>query len=106
MLSDYTDKISVIVPAYNIEEYLSRCLDSILNQTYENIEIIVVNDGSKDNTEKVIKEYARKDSRVKLISKVNEGVTKARLTGMKAAEGDWIGFVDGDDTIAPEMYET
>lgn len=106
MLNNFTDKISVIVPAYNIADYLPRCLDSILGQTYKNIEIIVVNDGSKDNTEEVIKEYAQKDGRVKLISKVNEGVTKARLTGVKAATGEWIGFVDGDDLIEPEMYET
>lgn len=105
MLNDFNDKISVIVPAYNIADYLPRCLDSILSQTYKNIEIIVVNDGSKDNTEEVIKEYERKDGRVKLISKTNEGVTKARLTGVKAATGDWVAFVDGDDLIEPEMYE-
>ena len=106
MWNDFTHKISIVVPAYNIAEYLPRCLDSILDQTYTNIEVIVVNDGSKDNTEDVIKEYCQKDSRIKLISKINEGVTKARLTGMKAATGQWLGFVDGDDFIEPEMYET
>ena len=106
MWNDFTHKISIVVPAYNIAEYLPRCLDSILDQTYKNIEVIVVNDGSKDNTEDVIKEYCQKDSRIKLISKINEGVTKARLTGMKAATGQWLGFVDGDDFIEPEMYET
>ena len=105
MLSNLTDKISIIIPAYNIAEYLPRCLDSILAQTYENIELIVVNDGSKDNTEAVIKEYAQKDNRVRLISKVNEGVTKARLTGVEVATGEWIGFVDGDDFIEKDMYE-
>ncbi len=106
MLNDFSEKISIIVPAYNIAEYLPRCLDSILNQTYKNIEVIVINDGSKDNTEAVINGYCQKDIRVKLISKVNEGVTKARLTGMKAATGQWVGFVDGDDLVEPEMYET
>ena len=106
MWNDFTHKISIVVPAYNIAEYLPRCLESILAQTYKNIEVIVVNDGSKDNTEDVIKEYCQKDSRIKLISKINEGVTKARLTGIKAATGQWLGFVDGDDFIEPEMYET
>lgn len=106
MSNNLIDKISIIVPAYNIAEYLPRCLDSILDQTYQNIEVIVVNDGSKDNTEEVIKEYCQKDNRVKLISKINEGVTKARLTGLKAASGQWVGFVDGDDYVEPEMYET
>lgn len=105
MLSNLTDKISIIIPAYNIAEYLPRCLDSILAQTYANIELIVVNDGSKDNTEALIKEYAQKDNRVRLISKVNEGVTKARLTGVEVATGEWIGFVDGDDFIERDMYE-
>lgn len=105
-MNDFGDKISIVVPAYNIAGYLPRCLDSILDQTYKNIEVIVVNDGSKDNTEEVIREYCQKDSRIKLISKINEGVTKARLTGMKAATGQWIGFVDGDDFVESEMYET
>lgn len=105
MLSNISDKISVIVPAYNIEEYLGRCLESILAQTYTNIEVIVVDDGSKDNTLKVAQQFEKDDNRVKVISKANEGVTVARLTGVKAATGQWIGFVDGDDFIDPEMYE-
>ncbi len=106
MLSDFSDKISIIVPVYNIENYLERCLESILAQTYTNLEVVVVDDGSKDNSLKVAQKVSERDSRVKVISKVNEGVTKARLTGVKEALGDWIGFVDGDDFVDPEMFET
>lgn len=97
--------VSVVIPAYNIEKYLSRCLDSVLAQTYGNIEVIVVNDGSKDETGRVIDEYAAKDSRVLAIHKENGGVSSARLAGIKASSGDFIGFVDGDDFIEPDMYE-
>ena len=96
--------ISIIIPAYNIETYLARTLDSILAQTYQNIEVIVVNDGSKDGTGAVIDRYAAQDHRVKAIHKENGGVTSARLRGVAEATGDWIGFVDGDDTIEPQMY--
>ena len=96
--------ISIIIPAYNIETYLARTLDSVLAQTYRNIEVIVVNDGSKDGTGAVIDRYAAQDHRVKAIHKENGGVTSARLRGVAEATGDWIGFVDGDDTIEPQMY--
>lgn len=105
MLSNCTDMISVIIPAYNIEKYLPRCLDSILNQTYKNLEIIVVDDGSVDGTAKVMSEYAQKDSRIVAVYVDNAGVTKTRLTGVENATGDWVGFVDGDDIIDPDMYE-
>lgn len=98
------EKISIIIPAYNIEKELARTLDSVLVQTYENMEIIVVNDGSKDGTGAVIDAYAAKDSRIKAIHKENGGVTSARLRGLAEATGDWIGFVDGDDWIEPDMY--
>ena len=98
-------KISVIVPAYNNAPWLSRCLDSILAQTYQNLEIIVVNDGSKDDTPAVMESYADKDPRVHTIHKENGGVTSARLAGVKASTGMWIGFVDGDDAIDPDMYQ-
>lgn len=98
------NKISVIVPAYNIASDLSRCLDSLLSQTYQNLEIIVVNDGSKDNTANVINAYAARDNRIKAIHKENGGVTSARLRGVAEATGEYIGFVDGDDDIAPDMY--
>jgi hypothetical protein len=99
------NKISIIVPAYNIEPYLARTLDSVLAQTYQNIEVIVVNDGSKDGTAAVIDRYAARDHRVKAIHKENGGVTSARLRGLAEATGDWIGFVDGDDLVEPDMYE-
>ncbi len=98
------EKISVIVPAYNIAQWLPRCLDSILNQTHGNIEVIAVNDGSTDDTRQVLDAYAEEHPEVKVIHKENGGVTSARLRGVKEAEGDWIGFIDGDDEIDPEMY--
>lgn len=97
--------VSVIVPAYNIEKYISRCLDSIIVQTYKNLEIIVVDDGSKDKTVEILDNYEKKDSRVKIIHKENGGVSSARNKGLDIAKGDYIGFVDGDDSIEPNMYE-
>ena len=97
--------ISVVIPAYNIEKYIAKTLDSVLAQTHQNLQIIVVNDGSKDNTGKILDEYARKDSRIKVIHKENGGVTSARLRGIAEAQGQYIGFVDGDDYIEPQMYE-
>lgn len=97
--------ISVIVPVYNLENELPRCLDSILAQTYTNIEIIVVDDGSKDGSAEVLRHYAELDKRIKLIFQNNSGVTSARLRGVAEASGNWIGFIDGDDEIEPGMYE-
>lgn len=99
------NKISIIIPAYNIEAYLPATLDSVLAQTYTDIEIIVVNDGSTDGTAQVLSEYASRDSRIKAIHKENGGVTSARLRGVTEASGGWIGFVDGDDYIEPDFYE-
>lgn len=98
------DLISVIVPAYNNAPWLPRCLDSILAQTHEDLEIIVVNDGSTDATASVLDDYAAKHDRIKAIHKENGGVTSARLRGVAEAKGDWIGFIDGDDEIEPELY--
>lgn len=98
-------KLSVIVPVYNLEKYIENTVNSICNQTYKNLEIIIVNDGSGDKSEDIIIEFAKKDSRIHLINKKNEGVTKARITGIEAATGEWIGFVDGDDYVEPEMFE-
>lgn len=98
-------KISVIIPVYNIAKYLPRCLDSVIAQTYKNLEIILVDDGSTDNSRDVIEEYAKKDSRIVKIFKKNSGVSDTRNKGIDAATGDYIGFVDGDDYIEPEMYE-
>lgn len=97
-------KISVIVPAYNIEKYIAKCLDSIINQTYSNLEIIVVDDGSKDDTGVIMDEYSKKDDRIKIIHQKNRGLSGARNSGLKIATGDYIGYVDGDDAIDPDMY--
>ncbi|HPF83123.1 MAG TPA: glycosyltransferase, partial [Bacilli bacterium] len=93
------DLISIIVPVYNTEKYLSRCLDSIINQSYKNIEIILVNDGSKDNSLSIINEYSKKDSRIIVLDQKNQGVTKARFNGYNISHGKYIMFVDSDDWI-------
>ena len=99
------EKISVIVPAYNTAPWLVRCLNSLLAQSHENMEVVVVNDGSKDNTREILDAYAAAHANVKVIHKENGGVTSARLRGVAEATGDWIGFVDGDDIIEPDMYD-
>lgn len=99
------DLISIIVPAYNIENYLERCVESIRCQTYKNLEIILVDDGSSDGTASLIQRMATRDDRIVAIYKKNGGVSSARMAGLKAATGDWIGFVDGDDFIESQMYE-
>lgn len=96
--------ISIIVPIYNVEKYLKKCVESILNQTYKDLEIILVDDGSPDGCPQICDEYARQDSRVKVIHKKNSGLINARKSGLEAANGEYIGFVDGDDWIEPEMY--
>lgn len=96
--------ISIIIPAYNIADYIAKTLDSVLAQTYPNLEIIVVNDGSKDGTGTVIDTYALRDRRIKAVHKENGGVSSARLRGVAEATGEWIGFVDGDDYVEPDMY--
>lgn len=98
-------KISIVIPAYNISQYIGSCLESVLNQTWDNLEIIVVDDGSTDNTAIVVESYAAKDYRIRIIKKKNGGVTSARLTGVAVATGEFIGFVDGDDVIEQDMYE-
>lgn len=102
-MEDY--KVSVIVAAYNIEDYIVKCLDSIANQTYRNLEVIVVDDGSSDNTGKLADKFAENDNRFIVIHKENGGVSSARNRGIDIASGDFIGFVDGDDTIENDMYE-
>lgn len=98
--------ISIIVPVYNLEKYISRTIDSILKQSYQDIEIIIVNDGSTDGSKKIIDDYAdRYPEKIRCIHIENGGVTNARLTGVENAKGEWIGFVDGDDTIENNMYE-
>lgn len=97
-------KLSIIIPVYNIEAYLPRCLDSILSQTFSDFEVIIVDDGTKDSSGVIADTYAQKDNRIKVIHKVNGGVSTARFEGIKAAKGEFIGFVDGDDIIEPDMY--
>lgn len=97
--------VSVIVPVYNVEPYIKRCLDSISRQTYRNLEIIVVDDGSKDKSAIICKECADADSRIKFIKKKNEGAGFARNSGMDIANGDYIFFVDSDDYIMPNCIE-
>lgn len=97
--------LSVIVPVYKAEKYLHRCVDSIIAQTWSNLEIILVDDGSPDNSGAICDEYAARDSRIRVIHKPNGGVSSARNAGIDAATGEYIAFVDSDDYIAPDMYE-
>ncbi|MEH7226759.1 glycosyltransferase, partial [Bacillus sp. JJ1566] len=96
--------VSIIVPVYNVEKYLSSCIDSILAQTLTDIEVILVNDGSTDHSGKICDEYAASDTRVKVIHKEYGGVSSARNVGVGMAQGEYIGFVDSDDRIEQEMY--
>ena len=97
-------KVSVIVPIYNAEKYLRQCLDSIINQTLKDIEIICINDGSTDSSAEICQEYLS-DTRVSYYSKKNEGLAAARDDGMQKATGEYIGFVDSDDWLELDMYE-
>lgn len=98
-------KISVIVPVYKVEPYLRKCLDSIINQTYRNLQIILVDDGSPDNCGVICDEYAAKDRRIQVIHQENGGVSAARNSGLALVTGDYIGWVDSDDWIEADMYE-
>ncbi len=100
------EKISVIVPVYNVEKYLGRCVDSILAQTYKNIEIILVDDGSTDGSGKICDEYGEKFPQIKVVHQENQGLGGARNTGLLHATGEYVGFIDSDDWIAEETYET
>ena len=97
--------ISVIMPIYNSERYLRQAIESVLGQTYENLELILVNDGSPDSSAQICKDYAERDSRVVFIDKENGGVSSARNAGLDAASGNYVGFVDADDVIHADMYE-
>lgn len=103
--SNENPKVSIIIPAYNIAPYLKRCLESVKNQTYEELEVIIVDDGSTDQTGKIADFFAENDKRFHVIHKENGGVSAARKTGLEQADGEYIGFVDGDDYIEPAMYE-
>lgn len=99
-------KVSIIVPVYNMEKYLTECMDSLINQTLDDIEIIVINDGSKDNSLKILKDYKKKyPDKLKIIDQVNSGISVARNNGLKIATGKYIGFVDSDDYVKKDMFE-
>lgn len=95
--------ISVIIPVYNVESYLGRCIDSVLRSDYEDFELILVNDGSTDASPRICAEYARRDSRVRVLSQENKGVSAARNRGLESCRGEWVVFVDGDDCISPDF---
>lgn len=105
-MQEALQKISVIIPVYNVEKYLPQCLESVCGQTYRELEIILVDDGSADRSGEICDEWSRKDPRIKVIHKKNGGVSSARNEGLKAASGTLIGFVDSDDWLEPGMYET
>ena len=103
--TDRQPLISVIIPVYNVEKYLDKCVKSVINQTYKNLEIILVDDGSPDNCPQMCDDWAKKDSRITVLHKENDGVSSARNAALDIASGDYIGFVDSDDYIEKIMYE-
>lgn len=98
-------KVSIVVPVYNVENYVARCIDSLVNQTLRNIEIILVDDGSTDSSGKICNEFAKRDERIRVIHKDNGGLGYARNSGMEIARGEYIGFVDSDDYVDTKMFE-
>ncbi|MCP9380716.1 glycosyltransferase family 2 protein, partial [Lacticaseibacillus paracasei] len=98
-------KISIIVPVYNVEKYLQKCVDSILAQSFRDYELILVDDGATDASPSICDDYAEKDQRVKVIHKQNGGLSDARNAGINVASAPFLGFIDSDDYIAPDMYE-
>ena len=95
--------VSIVVPVYNVEKYLKRCVDSIINQSYNNIEILLVDDGSTDSSGKICDDYLKKDSRIKVIHKQNGGLSDARNFGIDKSTGDYLSFIDSDDWIEKDM---
>ena len=99
-------KISIIIPVYNTEKYLKRCLESVCNQTLKDIEIICINDASSDNSIAILKEFEKKDNRIKVINlDKNEGASVARNLGIEVSRGEYLGFIDSDDCVDPDFYE-
>ena len=99
-------KVSIIIPVYNVEKYLAECLDSVINQTYSNLQIIVVDDGSTDASGQICDEYAEKDNRITVIHQVNAGAANAKNTGLDNVKGDYVTFVDSDDWVELNWIET
>lgn len=104
-MKNITPLVSVIIPVYNVEKYLAQCLNSIINQTYSNLEIMIINDGSSDNSSFIAEDFATKDTRIKVFHFSNSGVSVARNRGIKIAKGEYISFVDSDDWLHNEFYE-
>ncbi len=104
METDKNDLISIVIPIYNVQDYLERCIQSIISQTYKNIEIILVDDGATDNSGKLCDEYLKKDERIKVIHKENGGLSDARNVGKENANGKYIAFIDSDDYIRTKFY--
>ena len=104
--SEHTPLISVIVPVYRVEKYLERCIGSIVSQTYSNLEILLIDDGSPDQCPQICDSWDKKDARIRVIHQENRGVSAARNAGVAAAKGEFIGFIDSDDFILPEYFET
>ena len=105
MNTEKSPLISVIVPVYKVEKYLPACLDSLLAQTYRNFELLLVDDGSPDKCWEILQQYAAQDARVRIFRKENGGVSSARNFGLEQARGEYIGFVDSDDFVAPQYLE-
>ena len=101
----YKKLVTVVVPIYNVERYLEKCLTSIILQTYKNLEVILVNDGSTDNSLNICKEFEKEDSRIRIISQENKGLSVARNVGIENAKGEYIAFVDSDDFISCKFIE-
>ncbi|MEG0087047.1 MAG: glycosyltransferase, partial [Niameybacter sp.] len=97
--------LSIIVPVYNVEKYLPKCIESILAQSFTDFEVILIDDGATDKSGEICEEYANKDTRIKIIHKENGGLSSARNAGIELSNGNYIGFVDSDDFIHPQMYE-
>ena len=99
-------KVSVIIPVYNVEKYLARCLDSVLGQSFHDIEVLCIDDGSTDSSPEILRRYADRDARICIITQENQGVSVARNAGLDSAKGEWIAFVDSDDEVMPDIWET
>lgn len=104
--SAFNPKVSVIIPAYNVKEFIGECIESIINQKYKNLEIIIVNDGSTDGTAQVIDKYAALDERIVVVNKANGGLSSARNSGLDVMTGDYVSFIDGDDFVDDDLYST